>query len=357
MRLGRIAATFVAAVLAVSLLGLGVAADPGAPGSESSASAPGLQIILIADDRYTGSRRVPPPARAVRGIQSATFTVNWNPGSCTRPVASWPSGAQTAFLYAVSIWSSLIDSSVAIEVDACWVTDLAGNVLGSAGTKRIYADYGSFPYSGTWYAGALADSLEGIDLESSYAEIEANFNANRSDWYYGTDGNPGGSQYDFASVVLHELCHGLGFHGFAYVEVGLGYNLWYGYPAIYDRFTEDGNGLDLDTYANGSAALDNALRGQVGGGVYWFGAAGVAENGSSVVQLYSPSIWSSGSSYSHLGQSFNGTPHSLMTYSLSNGDSQHDPGAIVMGMLADMGWTVPVDVTIQKQVVGGGTNL
>ena len=32
------------------------------------------------------------------------------------------------------------------------------------------------------------------------------------DWYFGLDGRPGEDQFDFVSVVLHEIGHGLGFY-------------------------------------------------------------------------------------------------------------------------------------------------
>lgn len=71
------------------------------------------------------------------------------------------------------------------------------------------------------------------NLSQTYAvtapyDINAQFN-NAVDWYYGTvrlfpflsithppdsqDGNTPSNQYDFASVVMHEFLHGLGFSG------------------------------------------------------------------------------------------------------------------------------------------------
>lgn len=53
-----------------------------------------------------------------------------------------------------------------------------------------------------------------------------------------------------------------------------------------------------------------------------------------------PSSWKPGSSYTHLDESFNDTPHALMTYSLSRGEVLHHPGSIALAMLQDTGWTV-----------------
>ena len=74
-------------------------------------------------------------------------------------------------------------------------------------------------------------------------------------------------------MVLHELGHGLGFLGAGSVTGGLGYNLFSGYPLIYDRFVENGAGTGIMTFANGSAALAIELQGN---SLYWNGAQGIA---------------------------------------------------------------------------------
>jgi uncharacterized repeat protein (TIGR01451 family) len=75
--------------------------------------------------------------------------------------------------------------------------------------------------------------------------------------------------------------------------------------------------------------------------------------------LYAPNTWSSGSSIYHVAESYNGTPHALMTWSLSSGESIHDPGSVVRGILVDVGWqvnepTAVVDLSISKVVAGNG---
>ena len=40
------------------------------------------------------------------------------------------------------------------------------------------------------------------------------------DWYFGTDGSTPFSQYDFVSVVMHEIAHGLNFAGSMRVSSG-----------------------------------------------------------------------------------------------------------------------------------------
>ena len=82
------------------------------------------------------------------------------------------------------------------------------------------------------------------------------------------------------------------------------------------------------------------------------------------MELYAPGTWNSGSSYSHLDQSFNGTPNALMTYSLGFGESEHSPGPVTEGLLQDIGWTMgapsPTQVymlTVQSQNPNSGVNI
>ena len=167
---------------------------------------------------------------------------------------------------------------------------------------------------------------------------------NGFNWYYGTDGNPGASQFDLVTVVLHEICHGLNFTGSMSYDAGTGRGSWgydqiQKYPNVYDRFMRDGSGtriLDTSVYPNQSSALGGALRSN---NVWFHGDQAMAANGNQRVKMYTPSSWQAGSSYAHLDYStFNDSPDQLMVYAVSAGESVHDPGAITKGLLADVGW-------------------
>ena len=157
---------------------------------------------------------------------------------------------------AVNLWESRISSPVTIVIDASW-RPLGSGVLGSAGATNIYGNFPGAPFSDTWYFSALANKLSSSDLcqtsdsqcTESGADIEASFNSTFPSWYLGTGGAPGPGQYDFVSVVLHEIAHGLGFAGSMGVGTGYGcssgagcWGYGTGSPVIYDRFTENGAG-------------------------------------------------------------------------------------------------------------------
>jgi hypothetical protein len=210
------------------------------------------------------------------------------------------------------------------------------------------------PEAGTWYPVALANALSGSDQNGSTSEIDASFNSGYSSWYFGTDGNTPAGQYDFASVVLHEIGHGLGFLGFMDVVAGMGYSDYLGYPGIYDRFTENGSGTQLLWYPSPSATLAAQLQSN---NVYFDGPNANAANGGTPAKLYAPGTWSDGSSYSHLDDStYDGTSNALMTHAIGWAESIHNPGPVTLGIFKDMGWTVETqpDLSIVKRVVGGG---
>ena len=88
-----------------------------------------------------------------------------------------------------------------------------------------------------------------------------------------------------------------------------------------------------------SYALENQF---TSNDLFWNGKKGVEANGGIRPQLYAPSLWAEGSSYTHLDEiAFPaGNANSLMTPYYDNQEAVHDPGPIALGMLEDMGWTI-----------------
>jgi hypothetical protein len=201
---------------------------------------------------------------------------------------------------------------------------------------------------GTWYAVGLANKLGGVDRLPGNFDIHASFNS-EFDWYYGTDGNAPGGTYDFVSVVLHELGHGLGFLGAMNVSGGQGTWGNGGYPVIYDRFTENGAGQPLLGFASPSTTLAAQL---TSNNLFFDGPRARAANGGAAPRLYAPSSWQQGSSYSHLNEATYGVgnPNSLMTPALSSGEAIHDPGPITRGIFEDTGWTAGPTLTTPQNL-------
>lgn len=271
---------------------------------------------------------IPPPKEFYQNRDRKGVKINVNFS------ANFPSAGRNAFNYAVSILSSILPDNTSFTVNATWASLSNNTILANTGVSTYIG--GSFinarnPY--VYYPVALAEKIAGKSFNgSSDGDVIMNVNSKVS-WYTGTDGNPG-ILYDLVTVVLHELCHGIGFtDSFSVSGTTGGYGL-NGIPLIYDSFVEDVTGhylTDTIYYSNGSTTLYTAL---TGGGIYIKGK--VLTNRA---RLYAPSTWDSGSSISHLNENtYNGSSDALMTPFISKGEAIHSPGTILRGILGDIGW-------------------
>ena len=281
---------------------------------------------------------------------TANIEVNYNGGG-------WTSEAIDAFEFAVGIWESLVTSPVIIEVDADF-SPLGTNILGGAGPVTFRRNFPNAPQPGTWYPVATANKLAGFDLEPGVADIEATLSNTFTDWDFGTDSITDPTNISFASVVLHELGHGLGFLGSMRVDDGTGIDEcrgtagegcygYFGSPMIYDLFTENSEGNSLTSFSNNSSELEGQL---TSNSVFFNSPMGNSSNSGLRVPIYAPDEWERGSSYSHLDEDFNSSNHALMTYSISRGETIHHPGAITLCMFAEMGWTVSETCILNPEI-------
>jgi hypothetical protein len=289
--------------------------------------------LTIIGDKHPVMVRIPPPAsytnKSITLSGGAKIIVNFN---------NFSAPAKIAFQKAVDIWASQIYSPVKIRIDAYWRTLEDSSVLGSCSPTDYLSDYDGMPFSNTYYPIALAEKLAGKNLNDTVDfEMIANFNKDAS-WYFDTDGNTPSTKYDFVSVVLHEICHGLGFISSFSVDRGLGSWGWgMDTPLIFDRFIVDYNGNSLQNsavYPNNSVELKKALTSNL---LNFSGPLLKAEFGETA-SLYAPAIWKPGSSISHVSNSYGTGSESLMTYSINYGKSIHDPGVMTVGVLEEIGW-------------------
>lgn len=250
--------------------------------------------------------------------------------------------AQVAFQSAVDTWASTLDSDQDIFVLAQFAP-LGPGILGSAGSTFIVRDSPGLRRN-TWYGNALGDKLAGVDLVPGFFDLQATFSSAFPNWYFGTDGNTPAGDFDFRTVVLHELGHGLNFFG------GMTYNSATGigsygfglspvFPTIYDQFADTRPGEQLvktNKFPNPSTTLGDAL---IGEQIQFSGSSTTSTTRGERAILYTPDTWRPGSSYSHLDEViYSGTVDGLMTPFLAPGESYQTPGPIVYAMFDDMGW-------------------
>lgn len=253
--------------------------------------------------------------------------------------------ARAAFQHAVDIWSRFLTTNIPISINARF-SPLPTGVLGSAGPTYVSLNFPNAPQTDTWFPIALADQLTGQD--NLGADIVANFSSSFNSWYFGLDGCPPPGQYDFVTVVIHEIAHGLGFFASAsafyypfppvglYGCYGFDLNSQY-YPMIYDTYLESDTGvklIDFDPYYCWGELYtmftDNKLV---------LNAPLLSDCMGTNAKVYAPAFFSEGSSISHFDENTytTGSDQALMTPFISSGEAIHLPGCAV-NLLADFGY-------------------
>jgi hypothetical protein len=275
----------------------------------------------------------------------------------------FPVDAQAAFQKAVDIWASLIESTVPIRIIARWqvISDgssSSNNILGGANPATYYRDFDGAQRALTWYPVALAEKMAGKELNNvNNPDIFAQFNSAYPNWYFGTDGIPQAGKTDFVTVVLHEIGHGLGItKGFDVLDDnGFISSFFSPLHVVYDHFIENNSNVNLvQNFLSPSLALKTELT----SGSLFFRTPqlekvqGGADNRA---KLYAPNPFQSGSSIAHLDElTYNFTANALMTPQIGTAEVLHNPGTIVMKMLADMGW---VHTQIQHTPLNNTENI
>ncbi|MDP1720627.1 MAG: hypothetical protein Q8L08_06500 [Candidatus Nanopelagicaceae bacterium] len=254
--------------------------------------------------------------------KQSTFLVNYN---------NFPEWAKIEVQAAIDVWSANFPSSVPILVDATWGRSTSSGILGSARPGNYFSNFKSAPDATLWYPSALANAIAGEDLDPSSPEIVIQANSDAS-WDTRNDGAPTRNEYDLESVFIHELGHGLGFlstNAFdPYFKFGI-----LDQPTAFDAYAQTLDGQRLSDFQSPSYDLGIALTHTLA----WSGPLGIAANNGVKPLLYTPPRYEIGSSVSHLDEAtFASSQNSIMTPDLGSGEVFHDPGPLVVAMLADL---------------------
>ena len=286
---------------------------------------------------------VPPPLAYQQWKQNKNFKTNATTFEVT--YTGFPADAQAAFQKAVDIWSLLIESDVPIRISATWqVIENEGSsegILGGANPGSYYINFNGAQRLLTWYPVALAEKIAGKELNAvTNPDIFAQFNSAYSKWYFGTDGVPQSGKTDFVTVVLHEIGHGLGITKGYEVNGALGAisSFFSPYHVIYDHFLDNSNNLNL---VRNFVPPSTALKTELTSGPLYFRTPQLEIQGSVDKRaiIFAPNPFQPGSSIAHLDeQNYNGTTDALMTPQIGTAEVHHNPGSVILKMLADMGW-------------------
>ena len=270
-------------------------------------------------------------------------------GKITVAYSGFTTEARTAVEYAVKILESMLPSDLKMTVKASWTRISTAGVLGNSSITGFAAGWGIDALDPmAFYPVTVAEKIAGKGLNEDYeADVELVLNSSAK-WYLGTDGNTPTSKYDLVTVVIHELCHGLGFFDSMNVENSVGSYGLGTIPIIYDKFVEnltEKKLTDTTYFKQNSASLYLEL---VSGQLYFDGPLTRRYLSGNRARLYSPSEWDPGSSVSHLDETRTAEGDELMTPYIDYGEAIHNPGKLTMSILGDLGWintrVLPIEI-------------
>ena len=253
----------------------------------------------------------------------------------------FPEQEKAAMEYAISILKAMLPSDAKLTIKAYWKKITSSGVLGNSRITGFAAGWGinaQKPF--VFYPVALAEKIAGKSLnEDEEGDIELVLNSSIS-WYLGTDGNTPVKKYDLVTVILHEICHGLGFFDSMDTDddVTVGFYGIGTIPIIYDTFVENLTEKKLtDTLLFDNNSV-NLLEEFTGSQLYFNGPLVDRYTLRTRARLYAPATWDPGSSISHLDEVRTLPVNSLMTPYIDLGEAIHDPGKLTFSMLGDLGW-------------------
>jgi len=234
--------------------------------------------------------------------------------------SSVPDDFRNALDFMFETAGSIISSNVPIYVDVDYF-DLGGNALAQAGPGGFRSNFPGALFSNTFYPIALAEKLADRDLnEPGVADITIDITSRSTvSWNTTPDSSNIGNKFDLATVIFHELIHGLGFIAGSSINTN---NDGVLSALVYSRFIENQNEINLlDNIEN----VSSAMRRQLTGDRLFF--RNTEKEVRERYKIYAPSTFENGSSIAHLDRAvYQGTEHRLMVPFLDRGDVNYDPG-------------------------------
>ncbi|HUX97747.1 MAG TPA: T9SS type A sorting domain-containing protein [Bacteroidales bacterium] len=288
---------------------------------------------------YAGTKTsrifIPPPEKFLRNKG------NKGGGTITVYYYGFNTETRTAFDYAISILETMLPADTKTTVLAYWQDIQTTGVLGNSTVTAIAGGWAIDAFKPfAFYPVALAEKIAGKSLNSDQQGDIIMTLDSKKDWYLGTDGKvPVNSRkYDLVTVILHEMCHGLGFFDSMDTDDNTGFYGFSSVPVIYDTFIENLIGEQLtDTlkFRNNTMALRQQMTGE---NLYFKGPVFKALTGENRTKVFAPSTWDDGSSISHLDETVTLVPNNLMTPYIDMEEVIHDPGIFTTAILGDLGW-------------------
>lgn len=292
------------------------------------------------------------------GLRAATITVvnadgageGFNDSTSVAAVAGNPAtmlGQQrlNAFAAAAAYWANRLASPVQIVIRAqmnSLTCSITSGVLGAAGPAGFARDFNNAPLSNTWYNYALANAIDGTDLDTSSEDIAAQFNSSVGaagclpslSWSYVIGAPAPAGSLPFFETVKHEIGHGLGFLTAVNPSTGVKLD---GRDDVFMTFLEDhSTGKTWPQMTNG----ERVASAKDAGDLHWTGQL-VQSSGAALlsgrhpgghVQMFAPTTLQIGSSVSHWDTAL--SPDEIMEpFATANPQD-----IVTTALLRDIGW-------------------
>lgn len=192
---------------------------------------------------------------------------------------------------------------------------------------------------------ALANTKAGSDELVSMSEridIIATFNTD-APFYFASDGSkPPSGQFDFVTVLIHELLHGMGFvGGFScknpcnpdFPELQVPYVFRDYLPSYDERIVNEEGESMASTFRN---------KGSVGMAEFYAHSRRLYlrtdDQAEPQVELFIPHPYLAGNAIYHLGERYSGGGDALMRYAVASGDVIHALGPSTLRVMQAVGW-------------------
>ncbi len=249
------------------------------------------------------------------------------------------------FRAAADYWEARLISdvpiSIGINMDPLFCAPFSAT-LGQAGPENVFRNFENAPQADTWYVGAIANSLVGVDLDVTGDDIGATFNSSidnnsnclgNTNWWLGIDSPAVAGTISLFDTVLHEIGHGLGV--LSLVNNGI---LFGGVSDAYTRNLYDETTNKFWPAMSNSERIDSSTN---TGNLVWRGFNADTNSGhltagktNGHIRMFAPNPFQPGSSVSHWDTSL--SPDELME-PLATPTS--DDRATVQ-LLKDVGWNI-----------------
>ena len=265
---------------------------------------------------------------------------------------------EAATKYACDLWAAELSGMVPIDIDVYSVYMNNYSTLGRTHRQPHYWN----PTTETWYCSALGNQLAGYNF-SNLRDISIEMNSTLS-WFYGITGSPTSNEYDWITVMLHEITHGLGFSSLIYWDKTGNNNgrFLYTTSSGFGTFTDDPGIFERQLYqgTTGNTCLadlnQNERKILVESNNLYAGRPSsylLAANNGNRVKMYAPSRWEDGSSVSHWDNSINFT--TFMKHLINKEFRCVVINAREIAIMRDMGWEIPPSISGSDIVCSSAT--